>query len=124
MTIDYYQAKDHAPLPPKNADVMTTACDYCIVACGYKVYHWPVGAKDGGMKAADNAFGVDFPSNMLQEWVAPTQHNICTYKGKKHNVVVILTKTLTLLIPMVTHPFVVVCWHKNVITPILKLRII
>lgn len=55
MTIDYYQAKDHAPLPPKNADVLTTACDYCIVACGYKVYRWPVNSKDGGMKAAEPA---------------------------------------------------------------------
>ncbi len=92
MTIDYYQAKDHAPIPPKNADVLTTACDYCIVACGYKVYRWPVGAKDGGMKAAENAFGIDFPSNMLQEWVAPTQHNVVMHKGKKHNVVVIPDK--------------------------------
>ncbi|MCP3849191.1 MAG: arsenate reductase (azurin) large subunit [Gammaproteobacteria bacterium] len=92
MTIDYYQAKDHAPLPPKDADVMTTACDYCIVACGYKIYRWPANGKNGGMKASENAFGVDFPSNMLQEWVAPAQHNTCTYKGKKHNVVIIPDK--------------------------------
>ncbi len=92
MTIDYYKPEDHAPLPPKNADVLTTACDHCIVACGYKVYRWPVGSKNGGKKASENAFGIDFPSNMLQSWVAPTQHSVVIHKGKKHNVVVLPDK--------------------------------
>jgi len=86
-----YTPQDSSPLPPKDAEVITTACDYCIVACGYKAYRWPVG-KDGGPKAADNAFGVDFPSNVLQAWVAPTQHTVVVHEGKKYNLIVIPDK--------------------------------
>ena len=42
MSTPYYIPETNVPLPPKNAEVITTACDYCIVACGYKVYRWPV----------------------------------------------------------------------------------
>ncbi|PCI29068.1 MAG: arsenate reductase (azurin) large subunit [SAR324 cluster bacterium] len=87
----FYDAVDKAPLPPKGADVLTTACDYCIVACGYKVYRWPVGT-EGGPKASQNAFGVDFPTSALGAWVAPTQHNVVTHNGRKHNVVVVPDK--------------------------------
>ena len=83
--------EDSSPLPPKDAEVITTACDYCIVACGYKAYRWPVG-QDGGPKASENAFGLDFPSNILQAWVAPTQHNVVTHEGKKYNIIVIPDK--------------------------------
>ncbi|MDA4678000.1 hypothetical protein NY593_15480, partial [Enterobacter asburiae] len=56
------------PLPPKDAEVLTTACAYCTVACGYKIYRWPVG-KVGGSKAAENALGVDFPTGAaMQAW--------------------------------------------------------
>ena len=72
MTTNFYIPEDHAPLPPKQAEVITTACDYCIVACGYKVYRWPLEMADGGMKASENAFGLDFPTAPLQAWVAPT----------------------------------------------------
>jgi arsenite oxidase large subunit len=89
MSTKYYLPEDKTPLPPKNADVLTTACDYCIVACGYKVYRWPVGQPGGGMKASDNAFGVDFPAGPLQAWVAPTQHNVVMHNGRPHNVVII-----------------------------------
>ncbi len=92
MAIKNYLPTDKAPLPPKNADVLTTCCDYCIVACGYKVYRWPVGTPDGGPKAAENAFGVDFPTGPLQAWVAPTQHNVVMHEGRPHNVVVIPDK--------------------------------
>ncbi len=86
-----FTPEDSSPLPPKDAEVITTACDYCIVACGYKAYRWPVG-KEGGPKAADNAFGIDFPSNILQAWVAPTQHTVVTHEGKKYNLIVIPDK--------------------------------
>ena len=46
------------PLPPIDAKVVPTACDYCVVGCGYKVYTWPVGS-EGGPKASENALGVD-----------------------------------------------------------------
>ncbi len=90
--MSYYIPEDKSPLPPKDADVLTTCCDYCIVACGYKVYRWPSGSGDGGSKAADNAFGIDFPSTILQPWVAPSQHNVVMHKGMPHNVVIVPDK--------------------------------
>ncbi len=84
-----YTPLDHVPLPPKDAQVHTTACDYCIVGCGYKVYTWPVDAPSGGPRAAENAFGVDFPSGTLRSWVSPNQHNIVQVDGREHHVVVV-----------------------------------
>ncbi len=95
--MSYYLPEDKAPLPPKHADVLTTCCDYCIVACGYKVYRWPTGSGDGGTKAADNAFGIDFPSTTLQDWVAPAQHNVVMHNGKPHNVVITPDKSTTVV---------------------------
>ncbi|MEH6651782.1 MAG: arsenate reductase (azurin) large subunit [Motiliproteus sp.] len=92
MATNYYLPEDHAPLPPIHAEVITTACDYCIVACGYKVYRWPVGSGNGGMAAAENAFGIDFPSYPLQAWVAPTQHNVVMHQNMPHNIVVVPDK--------------------------------
>lgn len=92
MTTNYYLPEDNAPLPPKHAEVLTTACDYCIVACAYKVYRWPVGSGDGGTKASENAFGVDFPTGPLQAWVAPAQHNVVMHKNRPHNIIIIPDK--------------------------------
>ncbi len=79
---------DSVPLPPKNADVLTTCCDYCVVACGYKIYRWPVGQK-GGIKAKDNALGIDLPVGLDQGgWVSPNMHNIIKHEGKPHHVIV------------------------------------
>lgn len=88
MTTNYYIPEDSAPLPPKHAEQLTTACDYCIVACGYRVYRWPLGSGDGGRQAAENAFGIDFPSGTLQDWVAPAQHNVVMHEGQPHNIVI------------------------------------
>jgi len=92
MSTKYYLPEDKSPLPPKNADVLTTCCDYCIVACGYKVYRWPTHTPDGGPKANQNAFGISFPSSSLQDWVAPTQHNVVMHNGSLHNVVIVPDK--------------------------------
>ena len=78
---------DFVPLPPPDAEQLTTACSYCIVACGYKVYRWPVG-REGGAAASENAFGVDFPST-APPWVSPSQHNIAMHEGRPHHVVVV-----------------------------------
>ncbi|HEA69247.1 MAG TPA: arsenate reductase (azurin) large subunit [Desulfobacterales bacterium] len=79
---------DTVPIPPKDADVLTTCCDYCIVGCGYKIYRWPLG-KRGGIKANRNAFGKDLPIELDKGgWVAPNMHNVVSYKGKPHHVVV------------------------------------
>lgn len=37
------KASEFAELPPKNAETYDTACRYCHVMCGYKVYIWPKG---------------------------------------------------------------------------------
>ena len=93
MTTPYYIPETNVPLPPKGADVITTACDYCIVACGYKVYRWPVaGGNDGGPEAENNAFDEDFPVSTLGPWVAPNQHNIVMHEGNPHHVVIIPDK--------------------------------
>ncbi len=92
MSQPLYQAPDSVPLPPADADVFTTCCDYCIVACGYKVYRWPVG-KEGGQKKSQNALGLDFPvDTMSGGWISPNMHNVVTADGKKQNVVVIPDK--------------------------------
>jgi arsenite oxidase large subunit len=44
------------PLPPPDATVTETVCQYCTVGCGYTAYTWPVG-RDG--TPAANGFGVD-----------------------------------------------------------------
>lgn len=92
MSTPYYVPETNVPLPPKGADIISTACDYCIVACGYKVYRWPVAAKNGGLKAEENAFDEDFPVAPLGSWVAPNQHNIVLHKGQPHHVVIIPDK--------------------------------
>ncbi len=79
--------RDFVPLPPPDADVITTACSYCIVACSYKVYRWPVGT-EGGLMADQNAFGVEFPTYGAP-WAAPSQHNIGMHDGRPHHFVVI-----------------------------------
>jgi len=76
------------PLPPVGAKMVTTACDYCSVGCGYKVYNWPVGSA-GGHSAAFNALGVDFPVNVLSgTWISPNMHNVVEIDGRPHNVVI------------------------------------
>ena len=93
MSTPYYIPETDIPLPPTDAEVISTACDYCIVACGYKVYRWPVrGGKTGGPAAADNAFGVDFPVDTLGPWVAPNQHNIVLHNGEPHHIVILPDK--------------------------------
>ena len=89
MSTPYYIPEDRVPLPPPDAEVFTTACDYCVVACGYKAYRWPVG-REGGPKAHQNAFGKDFPIAPLGgKWPSPNQHNIVLVNGKPHHVIVI-----------------------------------
>ena len=84
-----YQPEDRIPLPPRDAKVATTACDYCIVGCGYKVYTWPLG-REGGPKAAQNALKVDFPAGINSgQWISPNMHNIVHVGGAPHHVVVI-----------------------------------
>lgn len=92
-----YTSEGSVPVPPKGAEEFTTCCDYCIVGCGYRVYRWPVG-KDGGFKAGENAFGVDFPRPTLGGYViSSNKHNIVSVNGKKYNVLVIADPKATVV---------------------------
>jgi arsenite oxidase large subunit len=87
MATSVVQNREFVPLPPPDAEVLTTACGYCIVACSYKVYRWPVG-REGGTQADQNAFGVDFPTGGAP-WIARSQHNIGMHEGRPHHFVII-----------------------------------
>ena len=77
------------PLPPPDATVKTIACEYCPVACGYKVYTWPLEVS-GGPAATDNALGIDFPVPLLSgKWISQNMHNVVSVGGRPSNVVVI-----------------------------------
>ena len=84
-----YTPLDSIPLPPKDANVHTTGCDYCIVGCGYKVYTWPVDQENGTPTPDGNALGANFPGAALQPWISPNQHNIVKVDGVDHHVVVV-----------------------------------
>jgi arsenite oxidase large subunit len=88
MELPLYERQDRVPLPPRDAQMKTTACAYCAVGCGYKVYTWPVGI-EGGPGARDNAFGVDFPTGLEGHWVGPNQHTIVLVGGRPHHCVVV-----------------------------------
>ncbi|HEC23195.1 MAG TPA: arsenate reductase (azurin) large subunit [Chloroflexi bacterium] len=88
MAEDTYTPQDSVPLPPPDANVHTTACDYCIVGCGYKVYTWPVG-EEGGPAPDQNALGSPFPGSVLGPWISPNQHNIVMVDGRPHHAVVV-----------------------------------
>lgn len=89
MSDEDYIVPKNVPLPPKDAEKLTTACDYCIVACGYNVYRWPVG-KNGNEKADGNAFGMEFPAPPLKStWISPNQHNIVSVDGKPHHIAIV-----------------------------------
>ncbi|MFQ5968757.1 MAG: arsenate reductase (azurin) large subunit, partial [Acidimicrobiia bacterium] len=82
-------ATTSVPLPPPTARVVTTACEYCPVACGYKAYIWPVGA-DGGPAAAQNALGADFPVGPVTgHWPSPNMHTVVTIDDRLQNVLVL-----------------------------------
>lgn len=53
-----YDRRSELPIPPRDAEVHNTVCQYCTVGCGYVAYTWPVGVR-GGEAAHENAFGVD-----------------------------------------------------------------
>ncbi|HEY3365078.1 MAG TPA: molybdopterin-dependent oxidoreductase [Symbiobacteriaceae bacterium] len=91
--IPKYTPVDKVPLPPPDAKVYTTACDHCIVACGYKVYVWPEG-REGGPRKGSNALGVDYPApkGFGGVWISPNQHAVVPVNGQMNNVLVLPDK--------------------------------
>ncbi|MDH3668487.1 MAG: arsenate reductase (azurin) large subunit [Paracoccaceae bacterium] len=78
------------PLPPKDAEEFRTACQFCIVGCGYRVFKWPEG-QDGGMGPDQNALGADFREQQpaLGQWVPPLAHSVITEGGARKSVAII-----------------------------------
>ena len=86
----YFQPEDKIPLPPKNADVLTTCCDYCVMACGLKVFRWPANDASGGPRKHQNALNRDYPLAPLEGgWVGPNQFTQATYNGRLYNIAVV-----------------------------------
>ncbi|WP_240695371.1 hypothetical protein [Thermus caldilimi] len=87
--------RDQLPIPPKNARVHNTVCQYCNVGCGYKVYVWPVG-EQGGLKPDQNAFGLDLSRAqppLAGQSYTETMHAVTVGKdGRQYNVVIVPAK--------------------------------
>ncbi len=117
MPKPFYNPPDKVVLPPVDAEVFTTCCDYCVVACGYKVYRWPVGKK-GGQKASRNALGIDFPTEIGSGgWVSPNMHNVVSVGGKLHNVIVVPDKDADVVNPGGLHSVRGGCIAKKCYNP-------
>jgi len=79
------------PIPPKDAQRYSTACQFCIVGCGYRVFKWPEG-RDGGPTPGDNALGLDLREQQppLGTWIAPAMHSVITERdGRRYSVAII-----------------------------------
>jgi anaerobic selenocysteine-containing dehydrogenase len=69
------KASEFVELPPKNAETFDTACRYCHVMCGYKVYIW---AKGTGRKPDKEKF---YPvEKMRGDW----PNSVFTIEAKKN----------------------------------------
>lgn len=111
------QNQNSIPLPPKDAKVVSTACDYCIVGCGYKAYVWPEG-QEGGQKADENALGVDFPvPESSGNWISPNEHGHCVVDGVRHNLVVLPDADATVVNPGGNHSIRGGCLAKKPYDP-------
>ena len=77
------------PLPPLGAEEISTACDYCVVGCSYRVWRWKVGA--GGT------------ANTAVPWANPSQHNIVQWQGEPHHVLVLPDPQARAVNPMGNH---------------------
>lgn len=79
----------NTPIPPVGATERTTCCEYCPVACGYRVYTWPLG-EEGGMAADENALGRDLPVGPLAGgWISENMHAVVRVDGRPQNCVVL-----------------------------------
>jgi arsenite oxidase large subunit len=78
-----FLGQDELPVPPKSAKVHTSACQYCNVGCGYKIYTWPV--KDTPQKRAK-------PAGALGDWVSPTFVTRAQVDGKDSYIAVVPDK--------------------------------
>jgi arsenite oxidase large subunit len=72
--------RDDLPVPPKSAKVHTSACQYCNVGCGYKIYTWPV---------EDTPNSLAEPEQALGDWISPTFVTRARVDGKDSFIAVV-----------------------------------
>ncbi|MGZ6587689.1 MAG: hypothetical protein ACXVHX_25710, partial [Solirubrobacteraceae bacterium] len=82
-----FLGQDLLPVPPKDAKVHTSACQYCNVGCGYKIYTWPV--RD--TPQSPNADG-PYPKDALGDWISPTMVTRGSVGGKDSYIAVVPDK--------------------------------
>ena len=88
-----YRFGDRVPIPPTTAKQNRTSCQYCIVGCGYAAYVWPADMPEGGLKASENALGVDLPAHPLSgQWISPGMYNRTMQDGRAYHVVIVPDK--------------------------------
>jgi arsenite oxidase large subunit len=78
-----FLGRGELPLPPRSAKVHTSACQYCNVGCGYKIYTWPV---------KDTPKSNPKPDGPLGDWVSPTFVTRAQVDGRDSYVAVIPDK--------------------------------
>jgi arsenite oxidase large subunit len=82
-----FLGQDEMPVPPKTARVHTSACQYCNVGCGYKIYTWPVRDTPKSPQARG-----PYPKQELAEWISPTFVTRARVGGKDSYVAVVPDK--------------------------------
>jgi arsenite oxidase large subunit len=82
-----FLGQDLLPVPPKSAKVHTSACQYCNVGCGYKIYTWPV----SDTPKSPNADG-PYPKDALADWISPTMVTRGSVGGKDSYIAVVPDK--------------------------------
>ena len=78
-----FLGQDQLPVPPKNAKVHTSACQYCNVGCGYKIYTWPVG------KTPQSRRRRPVPKGPLGDWISPAMVTRGKVDGKDSYIAVV-----------------------------------
>ena len=86
-TMALFLGQDELPVPPANATVHTSACQFCNVGCGYKIYTWPVSATPEGAGARG-----PYPKPLLGDWISPAMVTRTVVDGKDSYVVVLPDK--------------------------------
>jgi arsenite oxidase large subunit len=91
---EVFRFANRVPIPPTTAKKSRTSCQYCIVGCGYNVYMWPTDVPEGGVKASENALGVDLPASALSgQWISPGMYNRTAMQdGRSYHVVIVPDK--------------------------------
>jgi arsenite oxidase large subunit len=82
-----FLGQDELPVPPASAKVHTSACQYCNVGCGYKIYTWPVSDNP----TDPNADG-PYPKGTLGDWISPAMVTRAMVDGEDSYVAVVPDK--------------------------------